>query len=105
MTLQIIQTPSPNFNERQHPLDMLVLHYTGMQDAEIALARLNDPAPVAGSYPGPWQSDDVTADAPLNVVKKAQTSTVTTASPPGIQPNHALNTRTSRSVVRPSAKR
>lgn len=36
-----------------------------MQDAEIALARLTDPAPVAGSYPGPWQGDDVEADAPL----------------------------------------
>ncbi len=36
-----------------------------MQDAEIALARLTDPAPVAGSYPGPWQSDDVEADARL----------------------------------------
>jgi len=36
-----------------------------MQNAEIALARLTDPAPVAGNYPGPWQSDDVQADAPL----------------------------------------
>ena len=36
-----------------------------MQDAEIALARLTDPAPVAGAYPGPWQSADTLADAPL----------------------------------------
>jgi N-acetylmuramoyl-L-alanine amidase len=36
-----------------------------MQNAEIALARLTDPAPVAGNYPGPWQSEDVQADAPL----------------------------------------
>lgn len=36
-----------------------------MQNAEIALARLTDPAPVAGSYPGPWQSEDVQKDAPL----------------------------------------
>ena len=39
-----------------------------MQDAGIALARLTDPSPVAGSYPGPWQSDDVEADAPLSRV-------------------------------------
>lgn len=36
-----------------------------MQDAETALARLTDPAPVAGAYPGPWQSEDVQKDAPL----------------------------------------
>jgi N-acetylmuramoyl-L-alanine amidase len=40
MSLQLIQTPSPNFNERQHPLDMLVLHYTGMKDGPAALARM-----------------------------------------------------------------
>lgn len=60
-----IQKPSPNFDARTRPIDLVVLHYTGMQDAEIALARLTDPAPVAGSYPGPWQSDDVEADARL----------------------------------------
>jgi N-acetylmuramoyl-L-alanine amidase len=63
-----IQKPSPNFDARTRPIDLVVLHYTGMQDAEIALARLTDPAPVAGSYPGPWQSDDVLADAPLSRV-------------------------------------
>lgn len=60
-----IQRPSPNFDARTRPIDLIVLHYTGMQDAEIALARLTDPAPVAGHYPGPWQSEDVTPDAPL----------------------------------------
>lgn len=63
-----IQKPSPNFDARTRPIDLVVLHYTGMQDAEIALARLTDPAPVAGSYPGPWQSDDVEPDAPLSRV-------------------------------------
>ena len=42
MTLQIIQAPSPNFNDRLHPLDMLVLHYTGMKDGLTALARMQD---------------------------------------------------------------
>ncbi|WP_292230431.1 N-acetylmuramoyl-L-alanine amidase [Brevundimonas sp.] len=40
--VQIIAAPSPNFNERRAPPDMLVLHYTGMQTGEAALARLCD---------------------------------------------------------------
>ena len=38
--------PSPNFDERldSMPIDMLVLHYTGMPTAEDALARMCDPA-------------------------------------------------------------
>ncbi|MGD9967731.1 MAG: N-acetylmuramoyl-L-alanine amidase [Hyphomonadaceae bacterium] len=63
-----IQRPSPNFDARTRPIDLVVLHYTGMQDAETALARLTDPAPVAGRYPGPWQSADVEADATLSRV-------------------------------------
>ncbi len=37
---------SPNFDDRPPatPIDMLVLHYTGMESAEAALARLCDPA-------------------------------------------------------------
>ncbi|MEO0982828.1 MAG: N-acetylmuramoyl-L-alanine amidase [Pseudomonadota bacterium] len=35
---------SPNFNDRKAPLDMLVLHYTGMESASAALARMRDPA-------------------------------------------------------------
>ncbi len=60
-----IQRPSPNFDARTRPIDLVVLHYTGMQNAEVALARLTDPKPVAGNYPGPWQSEDVEPDAPL----------------------------------------
>lgn len=40
----MIETPSPNFDERALPVTMLVLHYTGMTDAASALARLCDPA-------------------------------------------------------------
>lgn len=41
----IIERASPNFDQRPTgtPIDMLVLHYTGMQSAEPALARLRDP--------------------------------------------------------------
>lgn len=36
--------PSPNFNDRDVPVDMLVLHYTGMRTAGEAMERLCDPA-------------------------------------------------------------
>ena len=42
--LPIIDTPSPNHDERSLPVSMIVLHYTGMQDATSAIARLCDPA-------------------------------------------------------------
>jgi N-acetylmuramoyl-L-alanine amidase len=40
----MIETPSPNFDERTLPVTMLVLHYTGMIDGASAIARLTDPA-------------------------------------------------------------
>ena len=42
--MTIIETASPNFDERALPITMIVLHYTGMVDAASALARLCDPA-------------------------------------------------------------
>jgi N-acetylmuramoyl-L-alanine amidase len=36
--------PSPNFDERRAPPDMIILHYTGMQTAAAAIERLRDPA-------------------------------------------------------------
>jgi N-acetylmuramoyl-L-alanine amidase len=41
--LPIIDTPSPNHDERSLPVSMIVLHYTGMQDDASAIARLCDP--------------------------------------------------------------
>ncbi|MCX8505377.1 MAG: N-acetylmuramoyl-L-alanine amidase [Alphaproteobacteria bacterium] len=35
---------SPNFDARKTPIDLLVIHYTGMVSAEAALERLCDPA-------------------------------------------------------------
>jgi N-acetylmuramoyl-L-alanine amidase len=47
----MIETPSPNFDERKSPVSMLVLHYTGMVDAASAIARLTDPdAKVSAHY-------------------------------------------------------
>ncbi|WP_353203555.1 N-acetylmuramoyl-L-alanine amidase [Sphingomonas sp.] len=42
--MTIIDTPSPNFDERLLPVSIVVLHYTGMQTAEAAIERLRDPA-------------------------------------------------------------
>jgi len=44
--------PSPNFDDRPPatPIDMLVLHYTGMESAEAALARLCDPIAKVGAH-------------------------------------------------------
>lgn len=42
----MIERPSPNHNERPAgtPIDILLLHYTGMQTAQAAIDRLCDPA-------------------------------------------------------------
>jgi N-acetylmuramoyl-L-alanine amidase len=51
VVMSIIETPSPNFDERSLPISMIVLHYTGMQDAQSAIARLRDPeAKVSAHY-------------------------------------------------------
>ena len=46
-----IEAPSPNFDQRYAPPDMIVLHYTGMPTGQAALARMCDPASkVAAHY-------------------------------------------------------
>ena len=40
--MDLIPAPSPNFDMRRSPPDMVVLHYTGMPTGEEALARLRD---------------------------------------------------------------
>ncbi len=47
-----VERPSPNFDDRPPatPIDMLVLHYTGMESAEAALARLCDPGAKVGAH-------------------------------------------------------
>jgi N-acetylmuramoyl-L-alanine amidase len=42
--MSLIAAPSPNFDARRAPPDMIVVHYTGMQSGEEALARMCDPA-------------------------------------------------------------
>ena len=51
--MKIVEMPSPNHDARREgaPIDILVLHYTGMRDAKMALARLCDPdAKVSAHY-------------------------------------------------------
>ena len=51
MTLAFIEAPTPNIDQRRAPPDMIVLHYTGMQTGEEAIARLRDPeARVSAHY-------------------------------------------------------
>ena len=40
----LISRPSPNYDVRRHALDMLVLHYTGMESGAAAIERLCDSA-------------------------------------------------------------
>ncbi|NVJ70081.1 MAG: N-acetylmuramoyl-L-alanine amidase [Alphaproteobacteria bacterium] len=53
MALELIERPSPNWNERPHgaAIDTVVIHYTGMRSGEEALERLCDPlAEVSAHY-------------------------------------------------------
>ena len=42
--------PSPNHDARTTPIDILLLHYTGMKTAEAAFERLTDPAAKVSSH-------------------------------------------------------
>lgn len=46
----VIEAPSPNFDERTLPITMIVLHYTGMPDGASAIARLRDPEAKVSSH-------------------------------------------------------
>ncbi|WP_448536985.1 N-acetylmuramoyl-L-alanine amidase [Sphingobium yanoikuyae] len=49
--IPMIETPSPNYDERSLPITMLVLHYTGMPDAASAINWLaNAEAKVSAHY-------------------------------------------------------
>jgi N-acetylmuramoyl-L-alanine amidase len=70
MPLDIIQHPSPNFDERTRPIRFIVLHYTGMQSADGALRVLSDPLPQREAYlneipPNPLMVDGRPADRVL----------------------------------------
>ncbi|MFP4360947.1 MAG: N-acetylmuramoyl-L-alanine amidase [Alphaproteobacteria bacterium] len=55
--MRVSERPSPNHGPRpaDTPVDMLVLHYTGMATAEAALARLRDPTARVSAH---WLVDE-----------------------------------------------
>ena len=53
--MKIERLESPNHNERLAPLDMLVLHYTGMETGEAACDRLIDPAAGVSAHYLVWE--------------------------------------------------
>ncbi|RAK51297.1 N-acetylmuramoyl-L-alanine amidase [Phenylobacterium deserti] len=48
--MNLIEAPSPNFNNRTAPPEILVLHYTGMPTGQEALDRLRDPEAKVSSH-------------------------------------------------------
>ncbi|HEY7576019.1 MAG TPA: N-acetylmuramoyl-L-alanine amidase [Acetobacteraceae bacterium] len=52
MTLRVRDLPSPNQDDRppDTPIDMLILHYTGMRSAQAAIDRLRDPMARVSSH-------------------------------------------------------
>ncbi|MFI5015748.1 MAG: N-acetylmuramoyl-L-alanine amidase [Hyphomicrobiales bacterium] len=50
LPLRRARIASPNHGERRTGIDMLVLHYTGMPDAQGAIARLSDPRSQVSSH-------------------------------------------------------
>jgi N-acetylmuramoyl-L-alanine amidase len=48
--IDAISAPSPNYDQRPGPVDILLMHYTGMQTGAAAVARLCDPAARVSSH-------------------------------------------------------
>lgn len=48
--MDMIWTPSPNFDERKLPISILVMHYTGMADAASAINWLANPEAKVSSH-------------------------------------------------------
>jgi N-acetylmuramoyl-L-alanine amidase len=48
--MKIQKTPSPNFNARTKPIDMLLVHYTDMESSEAALSWMTNPAAQVSSH-------------------------------------------------------
>ena len=57
--MKIEAHPSPNFNDRKHPIDMLVLHYTGMETGQEALDRMCDPVAEVSAHYMIWEDGQI----------------------------------------------
>ncbi|MEM9667648.1 MAG: N-acetylmuramoyl-L-alanine amidase [Pseudomonadota bacterium] len=51
---------SPNWNDRKTGIDMLMLHYTGMETGEAALDRLRDPDAAVSAHYMVWDDGRIT---------------------------------------------
>ena len=57
--MNIEQAPSPNFNDRKTKVDMLVLHYTGMETGQAALERMLDAQAEVSAHYMVWEDGRV----------------------------------------------
>ena len=57
--MDIILSPSPNFDDRKHAVDMLVLHYTGMKTGQAAFDQLRNPDAKVSSHYLLWEDGRV----------------------------------------------
>jgi N-acetylmuramoyl-L-alanine amidase len=62
--MHIEDAPSPNHNERRHPVTLLVLHYTGMESGAAARARMQDPAAEVSAHFMVWEDGRITRLVP-----------------------------------------
>lgn len=53
--MKIEAVPSPSYNDRKFDVDMLVLHYTGMQTGQAALDRMCDPSAEVSAHYMVWE--------------------------------------------------
>lgn len=58
--MKIDQIPSPNFNDRKAPVDMLVLHYTGMESGQAALDHMCKASAQVSAHYMIWEDGRVT---------------------------------------------
>ena len=57
--MNITFTASPNFNERTGEVNMIVLHYTGMESGDAALERMCDPESKVSAHFMVWEDGEV----------------------------------------------
>lgn len=57
--MEMIISPSPNFDDRRHAVDMLVLHYTGMKTGQAAFDQLCNPDAKVSSHYLLWEDGRV----------------------------------------------
>lgn len=62
--MQIEDVPSPNHDERKFDVDMLVLHYTGMETGEAAFRRLIDAEAKVSAHYLVWEDGRITRLVP-----------------------------------------